>query len=400
MEKKNLADVDLDGKRVLVRVDFNVPLAADADGRQVVADDQRIRAALPTLARLREAGASAILMSHLGRPKDRPEAAYSLAPVAVRLAELLGQPVLFVPDCVGPEVEAAAKALGRGEVLLLENVRFHPGEKANDPAFAAQLASLGEVYVNDAFGTAHRADASTAGVPAILHPAVAGLLLEKELAYLERTLAAPERPFVAILGGAKVGDKIGVIENLLPKVDALLIGGGMANTFLAALDLKLGESLVEPDAIEEAMRLLGEGGDKIVLPVDAVVADAFSADAETRTAAVGAVPEGWRILDVGPATIERFSLRLEGARTVVWNGPMGVFEMAPFARGTFALAEILAELTEAGATTIVGGGDSAAAVEKAGLAHAMSHISTGGGASLELLEGKVLPGVAALDDAG
>ncbi|MCB1033219.1 MAG: phosphoglycerate kinase [Acidobacteria bacterium] len=394
MNKKTLTDVDPRGLRALVRVDFNTPLA---EGE--VADDQRLRAALPTLRELLDGGASLVLMSHLGRPKGEPDDALRMDPVGRRLQALLGRPVIQADDCVGEAVESAAAALDPGGVLLLENLRFHPGEKANDPAFAQALAKLGDFYVNDAFGTAHRAHASTAGVPQILHPAVAGRLMEKEIAYLGQALADPERPFIAILGGAKVGDKIGVIEALLKKVDALLIGGGMANTFFAAQGLPTGDSLVEEEAIPLARRLLAEAGERLVLPVDAVVADAFAEDARTRVVPVAGVGKGWRILDIGPATAERFRAHLGPARLVVWNGPMGVFEMPAFARGTFALATALAERTRAGCTTIIGGGDSAAAVEQAGLGDAMSHISTGGGASLELLEGKVLPGIEALDDA-
>jgi len=403
MRKKTLEDLEIQGKRALVRVDFNVPLEENSDGSKSVADDQRIQAALPTLKRLLEGGASLVLMSHLGRPKGTPDDSLRMDPVAQHLAKLLGRPVRKLDDCVGPEVAAAAEALQPGDVLLLENLRFHPEEKANEPNFAAQLAALGDVYVNDAFGTAHRAHASTAGVPGILHPAVAGLLMEKEIAYLGQALANPEHPFVAILGGAKVSDKIGVIRALLGKVDYLLIGGGMANTFLAAQGRALGESLVEDSAVDLARQLLEEGGDRLLLPVDAVLADAFAESAQSRTLAAdtltdSGVPEGWRILDIGPDTLELYAAQLAEARTVVWNGPMGVFEFPAFAEGTFALAKVLAQRTESGATTIIGGGDSAAAVHQAGLEKAMSHISTGGGASLELLEGKELPGISALDE--
>ncbi len=393
MNKKTLSDLEPRGQRALVRVDFNTPLKHGE-----VADDQRLRAALPTLRELLDGGASLVLMSHLGRPKGKWDDALRMAPVARRLESLLGQPVIEAPDCVGPQVEAAAAALRPGEVLLLQNLRFHPEEKANDGKFAGRLAKLGDFFVNDAFGTAHRAHASTAGVPQRLRPAVAGRLMEKEIAYLGRALAQPERPFVAILGGAKVGDKIGVIEALLEKVDSLLVGGGMANTFFAAQGLQLGDSLVEPEAIPVAKKILEKAGERLVLPVDAIVADAFANEAATRTVPVTGVGEGWRILDVGPETVRRFRARLASARTIVWNGPMGVFEMPAFAVGTFAVAQTLAERTKAGATTIIGGGDSAAAVHQAGLSEAMSHISTGGGASLELLEGKSLPGIEALDD--
>ena len=391
MNKKTVKDVDVKGKRVLVRVDFNVPME---NGQ--VTDDRRIRAALPTIQYLLDQGASVILMSHLGRPKDGPDPKFAMDPVAARLGELLNRPVKKLDDCVGPEVEAAVKAMQPGDVTLLENTRFHAEEKKNDPAFAAQLAALGEVYVNDAFGSAHRAHASTAGVTETLRPAVAGFLLEKELEYLGGALANPTPPFLAIMGGAKISDKIAVIENLLAKVDSLLIGGGMANTFFVAQGHNVGNSLVEDEAIETARKLLAEHADKLVLPVDCVVASEFKADAEAKVVPVDEVPDDGMILDIGPATIAHFSNRLAAAKTVVWNGPMGVFEFPRFAEGTFAIARALAGLS--GATTIIGGGDSAAAVEQSGLADKMSHISTGGGASLEFLEGKTLPGVAALDD--
>jgi len=391
MNKKTVKDVDVKGKRVLVRVDFNVPME---NGQ--VTDDRRIRAALPTIQYLLDQGASVILMSHLGRPKDGPDPKFAMDPVAARLGKLLNRPVKKLDDCVGPEVEAAVKAMQPGDVTLLENTRFHPEEKKNDPVFAAQLAALGEVYVNDAFGSAHRAHASTAGVTENLHPAVAGFLLEKELEYLGGALANPTPPFLAIMGGAKISDKIAVIENLLAKVDSLLIGGGMANTFFVAQGHNVGNSLVEDEAIETARKLLAEHADKLVLPVDCVVATEFKADAEAKVVPVDEVSDNGMILDIGPATIAHFSNRLAAAKTVVWNGPMGVFEFPRFAEGTFAIARALAGLS--GATTIIGGGDSAAAVEQSGLADKMSHISTGGGASLEFLEGKTLPGVAALDD--
>jgi phosphoglycerate kinase len=390
MSKKTLRDIDVGGKRVLVRVDFNVPLE---NGK--VSDDTRIRAALPTIQYLLEHDAWPILCSHLGRPKGKPVAKYRLKPVAERLSQLLDRRVEMAPDCVGPAVADMAKKIAHGSVLLLENLRFHAEEEANDAEFARALASLADVYVNDAFGSAHRAHASTTGVTEYL-PAVAGFLMEKELAFLGRALAAPARPFVAVLGGAKVSDKIGVIHNLLGKVDSLLIGGGMANTFLKAEGKDVGESLVENDKLEEARTLLRDGGSKLILPVDVVVADRLDAEAQKRTVLVDAVPTGWRILDIGPETAERFRQHLSTAQTVVWNGPMGVFELKPFAAGTFAIARALAELS--GATTIIGGGDSAAAVEQAGVAQRMTHISTGGGASLEFLEGKELPGVAALQE--
>jgi phosphoglycerate kinase len=390
MNKKTVRDVDVAGKRVLVRVDFNVPLE-----NGTVSDDARIRAALPTIRHLLDRGALPILCSHLGRPKGRPTPAWSLAPVAKRLSELLGRPVGMAPDCVGREVEGLTRAMKPGEVLLLENLRFHAAEEANDPGFARALAALADLYVDDAFGSAHRAHASTAGVAEHL-PAVAGFLMERELDFLGRALAAPERPFVAILGGAKVSDKIGVIEHLLGRVDALLVGGGMANTFLKAQGKEVGASLVEDEKIDVARALLRRAGDTLVLPADVVIAERVAADAPRRTVSVDGVPAGWRILDVGPKTLDAFAGRLRGARTVVWNGPMGVFEVEPFAAGTVALARALADLP--GATTIVGGGDSAAAVAQAGVGERMTHVSTGGGASLEFLEGRELPGVTALQE--
>lgn len=394
MNKKTIRDIDLKGKRALVRVDFNVPL----DGERVT-DDTRIRAAVPTLKEILDSGASRlVLMSHLGRPGGEPNPSFSLKPVAPALADLLGREVAFAPDCVGPEAEKVGDSIPQGGVLLLENTRFHPEEKANDDGFAAQLARFGDVYVNDAFGSAHRAHASTEAVAHHL-PAVAGLLMEKEIAYLNNAIANPEHPFVAILGGAKVSDKIGVIESLLDKADRLLIGGGMANTFFKAQGIAVGDSLVEDESVDTATGLLDKAGDKLTLPGEVVIADAFNEDANTRTISVAeGVPSGWRILDVGPATVEAFGGQLGGAKLVVWNGPLGVFEMEPFAQGTIALAKLVAGLTGGGATTIIGGGDSAAAVRMAGLSDKMSHISTGGGASLEMLEGKTLPGLAALDD--
>ena len=388
MEKRTVRDIDVKGKRVLLRVDFNVPLAEGT-----VTDDIRIRESLPTIRYLLERGAIVILASHLGRPKDKVVESLRMNPVALRLSELLGRPVAKLDDCVGPDVEAACLAAKPGDVILLENTRFHAEEEKNVPAFAAQMASLADVYVNDAFGSAHRAHASTEGVTHYL-PSVAGFLMEKELAYLGGALAAPRRPFVAILGGAKISDKIGVIENLLGRVDALLIGGGMANTFLKAGGCDVADSLVEDTALDTARSLIERGAGKLVLPVDVTVADRFDAEADSRIVPVGSVPSGWRILDIGPQTLALFGRRLANARTVVWNGPMGVFEFPRFAAGTEAVAAMLAALPDA--TTIVGGGDSAAAVKKAGRADKMSHISTGGGASLEFLEGKVLPGVAAL----
>lgn len=389
--KKTIRDVSWEGKRALVRVDFNVPI----DDGGCVGDDTRIRATLPTIEFLRTQGASLVLMSHLGRPKGEPDPRYSLRPVAQRLSQLLETEVRFPGAVIGPHVEAAAADLGHGELLLLENTRFDPGETSNDPALSAALARLGDLFVNDAFGSAHRAHASTTGVAAHLTSA-AGLLMEKELTYLGAVLEDPRRPFIAILGGAKVSDKIAVIEQLLQKVDAILIGGGMANTFLAAAGCQMGASLVESDVLDTARALHGAGDDVIQLPVDLTVADGFSAAAACRTVSVTEIPAGWMALDIGEATVAHFANRLAGARTVLWNGPMGVFELPPFARGTNAVAEMLAGLSQA--TTIVGGGDSAAAVQQAGLAERISHVSTGGGASLEFLEGKLLPGVAALDD--
>jgi len=388
MNKKTIRDVSWPGKRALVRCDFNVPLDANLQ----ITDDTRIRAAVPTLQYLLEHGAAVILCSHLGRPKGVQDN-LRLNPVAVRLSELLGQPVIKLDDCIGPDVEAAAEAMKPCDVLLLENLRFYPEEEKNNPEFAAKLAKLADVWVNDAFGTAHRAHASTAGVASYL-PAVAGFLLEKEIAFLGEAVQNPKRPFVAILGGAKISDKIGVIENLLTKADTLLIGGGMANTFLKAKGYELGDSLVEASSLELAAQLIAKAGDKLLVPVDVVVADAFSADAKKKVTAADAVEAGWRVLDIGPQTVGLYASRIRGAKTVVWNGPMGVFEFPPFAQGTFAIARALAD---SGATTIVGGGDSVAAVEQAGLAERITHISTGGGASLEFLEGRELPGIAALN---
>jgi phosphoglycerate kinase len=387
--KKSLRDVDVQGKRVLLRVDFNVPLQ---DG--VITDDRRIRAALPTINYLLEGGATVIAMSHMGRPKGKVVDELRLTPVAARLADLLDRPVTKLDDCVGPAVEEAVSAAQPGDVILLENLRFHAEEEKNDPGFARQLAALADLYVNDAFGAAHRAHASVVGVAEHL-PAVAGFLMEKELAALGGALENPAQPFVAILGGAKISGKIEVIDNLLPKVERLLIGGGMANTFFKAQGYPVGDSLVEDDALDIAKETLSRGGEKLVLPVDVVIADAFDAAAESKVVAADQVPGGWRIMDVGPETLKQFADVLRQARTVVWNGPMGVFEFEKFAEGTFALARSLAQTD---ATTVIGGGDSAAAIEQSGLADKMSHISTGGGASLEFLAGKVLPGVAALDE--
>ena len=389
LNKKTLQDIDPRGKRVLVRVDFNVPIE---NGN--VQDDTRIRAALPTIQYLLDRDAAVILCSHFGRPKNGPDPKYSLRPVANHLKKLINARVHFVEECVGPNAEAAAKGLKTGEILLLENTRFYPGETKNYPQMARDLAKLADLYVNDAFGSAHRAHASTEGVAHYL-PAVAGLLMEKEIRYLGQALENPERPFIVILGGAKVGDKVEVIRNLLSKADHLLIGGGMANTFFEAQGLEMADSLVEPDALQTAKDLLAAGKGKLHLPVDFVIADAFSENAKHKTIPDGDVPAGWRVMDIGPQTIAAFSAWIEKAATVVWNGPMGVFEMKPFAKGTFALAKALATSK---AKSIVGGGDSASALQQSGLAEKITHISTGGGAALEMLAGKLLPGLVALQD--
>jgi len=389
MNKKTVRDIDPKGKRVLVRVDFNVPIKDGAVG-----DDTRIRAALPTLEYLLERGAAVILCSHLGRPKDGPDPKYSLKPVAAHLGKLTGKPVAFAEDCIGPAAEKAAKALEPGEILLLENTRFHPEEEKNNPEMAKQLAALADIYVNDAFGSAHRAHASTQGVAKYL-PAVAGFLMEKEIQYLGAAVADPAKPFVAILGGAKIGDKIGVIKNLLARADTILIGGGMANTFFKAQGYPLADSLVEDEVLETARELLVEGGQHLRLPVDVVIADKFEAIAAHKTMPTGPIPAGWRILDIGPETVAGYARVIKAARTVVWNGPMGVFEFPEFAKGTFGVAKAVAE---SGAVSIIGGGESVAAIQQSGLADKITHISTGGGASLEMLEGLVLPGVAALQD--
>lgn len=389
MDKKTVRDVDLKGKRVLMRADFNVPLDGDT-----ITDDTRIRAALPTIQYILDEGASLVLMSHLGRPKGEVKLDLSLKPVADRLGELLDQEVKMAPDCIGDEVKAMAEGLEPKEVLVLENTRFHPGEKQNDPEYAAQLAELGDLFVNDAFGTAHRAHASTVGVTES-RPAVSGFLIEKEIRFLGQATSNPAHPYIVILGGAKISDKIGVIENLLDKANHILIGGGMANTFFKAQGLEMGDSLVEDDVLSTAKTLMDDAGDKLVLPVDAVVADAFDNEANKKVVAVNAVEPGWRILDIGPETIAEFKEILSGAKTVAWNGPMGVFEMPNFAEGTFAIAQALADLD---AVTVIGGGDSASAVRQAGVEDEVSHVSTGGGASLQFLEGEPLPGLEALDD--
>lgn len=387
--KKTVRDIDAAGKRVLVRVDYNVPIK---EGK--VTDDTRIRAAMPTLNYLLEKGAGLILCSHLGRPKGGSDPKYSLKPVADYLGQLMGKTVLFAEDCIGPVAEAAAKKVKPGDVLLLENTRFHPEEEKNDQEMARKLAALADLYVNDAFGSAHRAHASTEGVARYL-PAVAGLLLEDEIKYLGQAIENPKRPFVAILGGAKISDKIGVIRNLLTKADHILVGGGMANTFFKAQGYSLGDSLVEDEALETAREILQIAGTKLRLPVDVVLGDRFDAEAESKLAAMGPVADGWRILDVGPETVANFSKVISGAGTVVWNGPMGVFEFPRFAKGTFGIAQAVADSK---AISIIGGGDSVAAVNQSGLEAKITHISTGGGASLEMLEGLVLPGLAALQD--
>ncbi|MBX6362351.1 MAG: phosphoglycerate kinase [Gemmatimonadetes bacterium] len=394
---KDLPDAAFANRRVLVRVDYNVPLE---DGE--ITDDTRIRATLPTLRYLAARGARTVLMSHLGRPKGQWNEKYSLRPVAERLQTLLEAPLRFVADVVGPEAHAAVDAAQRGEFVLLENVRFLPGEETNDPRLSEELATLGDLYVDDAFGAAHRAHASTVGVAEVMRrdgrPAVAGLLMERELRVLGDALENPERPFVAILGGAKISGKIDVIENLLPRVDRLLIGGAMANTFFRALGLETGKSLVEEDRVEMARALLERAGDKLVLPVDCVVATEASAQARSWVVDRDAVPADVLILDIGPKSVATFREELRGARTILWNGPMGLFEIGAFSRGTDGVARAMAEATERGATTIIGGGDTVAAVEQSGVAARMSHISTGGGASLEFLEGRILPGVAVLSD--
>ncbi len=397
---RDLAQTDLenrralDGQRALVRVDFNCPIKDGA-----VSDDTRIRAALPTIQFLRDQGARVVLMSHLGRPKKGPDPQYSMAPVVRRLEQLLGAPVEFLAEPFTPQAVTATKRLPRGGVAVIENTRFFPGEEQNDAALAAQFATLGDLYVNDAFGSAHRAHSSTEAVAKLLKPAVSGFLMEQELRYLGAALDEPKRPFVAVLGGAKVSGKIDLIEALLPKADQILIGGAMACTFFKAMGLETGTSLVEPDRVEMAAGLLARAGGSLVLPVDATIGEKLEAGTPVRQVPREAIPAGWAMFDVGPRTAADFAARIAGAGTVAWNGPMGVFETPPFDAGTLAVARAMADATAKGTVTVVGGGDSAAAVAQAGLAERMTHVSTGGGASLEFLEGKVLPGVAALDDA-
>ncbi len=397
MKKLTVEDLELHGKRVLMRVDFNVPLE---DGK--VANDKRIQAALPTIRYIVEKGGKLILMSHLGRPKGSRVAEMSLKPCVAVLSRLLGKDVAFVDDCIGEAVETAANGLNDGDVLLLENLRYYKEETDNDSGFAGKLAKLGDMYVNDAFGTAHRAHASTEGVTHFIDQCAAGYLMVKELDYLGRVMENPARPFVAILGGAKISGKIDVITNLLPKVDKVIIGGGMAYTFFKARGLEIGRSLLEADKVAYAKEILAQGGDKLVLPVDCMVTDFFDFNARKigtlKEVSADAIPPDWESLDIGSKSIETFRSVLENAKTVIWNGPMGVFEIDETARGTYAIAELLAQVTAKGATTVIGGGDSASAVNKAGVADKVSHVSTGGGASLEFIEGKTLPGVAALTD--
>lgn len=396
MNIKTVDDISLNGKKVLVRVDFNVPMTADLK----ISDDKRIVESLPTIKKILEEGGIPILMSHLGRPKGKPNPEFSLKPVADHLSSLLGRPVKFAKDCVGKPAREMVAGLVPGDVLMLENLRFHEEEELNDPTFAKELASLGEVYVNDAFGSAHRAHASTEGVTHFLKPSVAGYLMKKEVEYLGQAVSNPARPYVAILGGAKISGKIDVIQNLLSKVDVMVIGGGMAFTFFQAEGYEIGDSLVEQEKVPLARKILEETKQKrlrLILPVDCVIADKLDNGAERKIVPANKILPGWRGLDIGPETVKLINLEIRKAKTIVWNGPMGVFEMSNFAHGTMEVARLLAQATELGATTIVGGGDSAAAIAQGGFANAVSHVSTGGGASLEFLEGKQLPGVAALD---
>lgn len=396
MRKRTLASLDpvmLDGERALVRVDFNCPIE-----NGVVTDATRIRAALPTIRHLSGRGARVILCSHLGRPKGRPDPRYSLRPVVRELERLLGAPVTFLEEVSTGETVTATRRLPRGAVVLLENTRFDPGEEANDPALARSYAALGDIFVNDAFGAAHRAHATTEGVARLVKPAVAGFLMELELRYLGEALDAPRRPFISVLGGAKISGKIDLIDALLPKVDRILVGGAMACTFFRAMGLETGTSLVEEDRVDLARQLMERAGEKLRLPTGALVGQSLSSGTPTRLVSRDAIPPGWAMYDIDPPSAEAFAAEIRQAGTVVWNGPMGVFEVPPFDQGTMTIAQAMADGTSAGAVTIVGGGDSAAAVARAGIADRVSHVSTGGGASLEFLEGRVLPGVAALDD--
>ncbi|MFZ1080785.1 MAG: phosphoglycerate kinase [Candidatus Kryptoniota bacterium] len=395
--KKTIDDINVKGKKVLVRVDFNVPL----DANKNITDDKRIVESLPTIKKILKDGGTPILMSHLGRPKGNPKPEFSLVPVSKKLGELLSCKVIMATDCIGPEAKKAVASAKPGDVVLLENLRFHPEEEANDENFAKELASLGDVYVNDAFGSAHRAHASTEGITRFLKPAVGGYLMEKELRFLSQAVGNPSRPYVAIIGGAKISGKIDVINNLLGKVDSLIIGGGMMFTFLKAMGKEIGNSILEADKVDLAKELLTKaktGKAKLLLPVDCTVAEKFDNTAAKKVVSIDAIPQGWVGMDIGPKSIDLFKDAIVKAKTVVWNGPMGVFEMDSFVAGTRAIADALVEATKHGASTIVGGGDSAAAIAKFGLESKVSHVSTGGGASLEFLEGKILPGVAALDD--
>jgi phosphoglycerate kinase len=397
MNKKTIDDVSLKGKKVLVRVDFNVPL----DDKQNITDDTRIRESLPTIKKIIADGGKAILMSHLGRPKGEKKPEYSLKPTVARLSELLGIQVKFAPDCKGEEAKATVDSMKDGEVCILENLRYYKDEEKNVPEFAKELASLGDIYVNDAFGSAHRAHASTEGITKFLSPSVAGYLMQKEINYLGMAVSDPKRPYVAILGGAKISGKIDVIQNLMAKVDVLIIGGGMTYTFYKAMGLEIGKSILDPEKVELAKNILEEAkakNVKLLLPVDCTIADDFKNDANTKCVKKEEIPADWQALDIGPETIALYINEIKNAKTVVWNGPMGVFEMETFAKGTKAIAQALADATKAGVITVIGGGDSAAAITQMGFAKEVSHVSTGGGASLEFLEGKILPGVAALTD--
>ncbi|MFN2373803.1 MAG: phosphoglycerate kinase [Cyclonatronaceae bacterium] len=396
MAKLKISDLELDGKKVVMRVDFNVPIK-NGD----ITDDKRIVEALPSIKHVIGNGGTLILLSHLGRPKGEPDPEFSLKPVAKHLAGLLNKNVIFGEDCVGSKASSAVSKAGKGDVVLLENVRFHKGETKNDPAMSKELASLGDVFVNDAFGSSHRAHCSVSGITDFLQPAAAGFLLDKEIKFLSESVNDPVKPFVAVLGGAKVSDKIGVIENLIKKVNTIIIGGGMAYTFFKAMGLPIGNSLLEEDKVELAGELIVKAkanGVELLLPVDSVVAKAFDNDAERKTVGQDGIEDGWLALDIGPETTRIYSDRIRDAKTVIWNGPMGVFEMSNFAKGTFAVAKAMADATAKGATTIIGGGDSASAIKKAGLETKVSHVSTGGGASLEYLEGKELPGITCLTE--